>query len=211
MCTHTKAPAIKVDEVDLNIPIFDGHDDDLPFTAAPSLNPPQPPHPYIPECAADSLSPPKRPHKAAPEYHLPVGIPAIPPAPVCHSGHEHHVPHQPENVYGDNCHPVDQLKDIERDKASAPSRSRIPKSFPDAVPFDISAPDTTAADLSKDEIEHITRKEEGMLNICLLSKAIQLDSITMDPSKKLICEWTYRDIYKLPVDETAKWKAACCK
>ena len=33
----------------------------------------------------------------------------------------------------------------------------------------------------------------------------------MDPSKKLICEWTYRNIHKLPVDKTAKWKAACCE
>ena len=40
---------------------------------------------------------------------------------------------------------------------------------------------------------------------------IQLDSTTTDPSKKPIHKWTYRDIHKLLVDETAKWKAACHK
>ena len=50
-----------------------------------------------------------------------------------------------------------------------------------------------------------------MLNIYLLSKVIQLDNTIMDPSKKPIYEWTYRDIHKLPVDKTTKWKAACCE
>ena len=48
-----------------------------------------------------------------------------------------------------------------------------------------------------------------MLNTYLLLKAIQLDSTTVNPSKKPICEWIYRDIHKLPTDETIKWKAAC--
>ena len=70
-------------------------------------------------------------------------------------------------------------------------------------------PDTTATDLSEYEIKCITREEGGALNTYLLSKAIWLDNTTVDPSKKPICKWTYRDIHKLPVDETAKWKAAC--
>ena len=40
MCMYTKAPAIKDDEVDLDIPTLDGHDDDLPPAAAPPLNSP---------------------------------------------------------------------------------------------------------------------------------------------------------------------------
>ena len=90
--------------------------------------------------------------------NVPVEIPAIPPAPICHSEHKHHVPYQPGNIYGDNHHPVNQLKDIKRDEASTPSRSRIPRSFPDTAPSNISVPDMTAANLSEDEIEHITRE-----------------------------------------------------
>ena len=186
MHIHTKAPAIKDDEVDLDIPTLNGHDNDLPPATAPPFNLPQSPHPCTLEHAAHLLSPPRRPYKAAPEHCLPVGIPAVSLAPVCCSGHEHHVPHQPENVYGDDCHPVDQLKDIKRDEASISSGSRIPRSFPDAAHPDILVPNTTAANLSTDEIEHITRKEGGVLNTYLLSKAIQLDSTKVDPSKKLI-------------------------
>ena len=87
MHMHNKAPAIKDDEVDLNIPTLNGHDDDLPPTATPPFNPLQPSYPCMPEYAAHPLSPPRRPHKAAPEHCLPVGIPAIPSAPTCHSGH----------------------------------------------------------------------------------------------------------------------------
>ena len=159
MHTYTKAPAIEVDEVDLDIPALNGHDDDLSPAAASPLNPPQPPQPHTPECATHSLSPLRRPHKATPKCCPPIGIPAVPPAPVCHSGHEHCVPHQPESVYSDNCHPINQLKDIERDEASTPSGSRIPGSFPNIAPLDISVPDTTATNLSKDEIECITREK----------------------------------------------------
>ena len=80
------------------------------------------------------------------------------------------------------------ITDIEKDKASIPFGSRISGSFPDAAPPDISVFDTTAADLSEDEIEHIIRKGGGVLNTYLLSKAIWLDNTTVDPSKKLIYE-----------------------
>ena len=176
-----------------------------------TLNPSQPPHSCMPECTACPLSLPRRPCKAASERCLPVGIPAIPLTSVRCSGHEHYVPHWPRNVYGDDCHPVNQLKDIERDETSTPSGSRIPESFPDVVPSDISIPDTTATNLSEDEIECITREEGGALNTYLLSKAIQLDSTTMDLSKKPIYKWTYRDIHELPADEITKWKAICHK
>ena len=48
MCT--KALAIKDDEDDLDIPALDGHDDDLPPAAVPSLNPSHPPYPHMSEC-----------------------------------------------------------------------------------------------------------------------------------------------------------------
>ena len=185
-CMCNKAFAIEDDEVDLDIPTLDGHNDDLPPTAAPPLNPPQPPCLHILEYAACPLSPPRRPCKAAPECCLPIGIPTMPLAPVCYSGHKCCIPHQPENIYGDNCHPVDQLKDIERDKAFTPIGNRISGSFPDTAPPDISVSDTIAINLSKDEIEHITREGGGVLNTYLLSKVIQLDSTTVDPSKKSI-------------------------
>ena len=69
----------------------------------------------------------------------------------------------------------------------------------------------TATDLSEDEIECIIREGGGALNTYLLSKAIWLDIRIADPSKKPICKWTYRDIHKLPADETAKWKVICCE
>ena len=78
--TCIKAPAIEDDEVDLDIPALNDHDDNLPSAAAPPFNPPQSPHPCTPEHAAHPLSPPRRPHKAAPECCPPVGIPAVPPA-----------------------------------------------------------------------------------------------------------------------------------
>ena len=43
----------------------------------------------------------------------PASPPAIPPAPA-RPQHECHVPHQPGNVYGDDRHPVEQVKEIER-------------------------------------------------------------------------------------------------
>ena len=92
-CMHTKAPTIEDNEVDLDIPALNGHDDDLSPAAAPPLNPPQPPHPHIPEHAAYPLSSPQRPHKAAPECRPPVEIPAVLLVPVHHSGHEHCIPH----------------------------------------------------------------------------------------------------------------------
>ena len=114
---------------------------------------------------------------------------------VCYSRCECCIPYWPGNIYDDDYHPVNQLKDIKSDEASASSGSRIPESFPDAMPLDISIPDVTAADLSEDEIEHITREGGGALNTYLLSKIIWLDSTITDPSKKPICEWTYRGIY----------------
>ena len=153
----------------------------------------------------------RRPHKAASKHCLPVGIPAVPPAPVCHSGHKHCVPHQPGNIYSDDCHLVNQHKNINRDKASTPSRSRIPGSFPNAAPSNISVPDMTATNLCENEIEHIIREGRGVLNTYLLSKVIQLDNTTMDLFKKPICKWIYRDIHKLPADEIAEWKATCHK
>ena len=143
---------------------------------------------------------------AAPECCPPVEIPAMPLAPVCCSGCKCYMPHQPENVYGDDCHPVDQFKDIERDEASKTSRSRIPGSFPDAIPPNISVPDMIATNLFKNEIECIIREGGGALNTYPLSKVIQLDNITVDPSKKPICKWIYRNIYKPPVDEIIEWK-----
>ena len=89
--------------------------------AAPPSHQPQPPCPHMPEHAAHPLLPPRRPCKAASEHCLPIGISAALLAPVHYLGHEHCMPHQPGNVYGDDCHPVQQLKNIKRDKASAPS------------------------------------------------------------------------------------------
>ena len=133
--------------------------------------------------AVQLLSPPRRPCKAAPKCNLPVGISAVPPAPIWHPRHEHYILYWPDNVYCDHHHLVNQLKDIKRDKASASSESRIPGSFPDAVPPNISVSDMTATNLSKDEIECITREGGDALNTYLLSKVIWLDSITIDPSK----------------------------
>ena len=187
-CTCVKATIIKNDEDDLDISTLNGNDDDLPPAAAPPLNPPQPPCSCMPEYAACPFSSPRRPCKAAPEHCPPVGILAILPAPISHSGHKHHMPHQLENIYSDNHHPVNQLKDIERDEAFTPSESRIPGSFPNAVPSDISVPNMTATDLSKDKIKCIIKEGGGVLNTYLLLKVIQLDNTTTDPSKKLIHE-----------------------
>ena len=141
--------------------------------------------------------------------------PAIPPAPI-HPQHERRVPHRPSNVYGDNRHPVEQVKEIEckshwHDIIREPGPSHRPEpqmpgnlsSTPIAPPAHTPMPPTTSD--SKDDIERLCCEGGADLAAFLMSKAIPIQAISAET--KPIHEWTYRDILKLPAAVQEEWKA----
>ena len=50
--------------------------------------------------------------------------------------------------------------------------------------------------------------QEGGVNLInfLLSKAIDNEIV---PNPSSVCEWTYRDILKMPLEQQKEWKTAC--
>ena len=83
-------------------------DDDDYRPRSPAAHPPSPP-PVPPRMPSPRLAMPMPPALCK---QRPAALPAIPPAPA-RPQREHHVPHQPGNVYGNNRHPVEQVKEIE--------------------------------------------------------------------------------------------------
>ena len=125
---------------------------------SPGVRPPSPPVP--PHTPSPCLAMPMPP---APHNQRPAAPPAIPPAPA-RPQHEHCVPHQPGNVYGNDQHPVEQVKEIEHklcwhDIIGEPGPSHRPEpqmsgnlpSTPIAPPAHTPTPPTTSD--SKDDVE----------------------------------------------------------
>ena len=147
----------------------------------------------------------------------PAAPPAIPPAPA-HPQHERHVPHRPGNVYGDDQHPVEQVKEIERksrwhDIIKEPGPSHRPElqmpgnlpGTPVAPPAHTPTPPTTSD--SEDDIEWLCHEGGADLVAFLMSKAIPIKAVSAET--KPIHKWTYREILKLPAAAQEEWKAAC--
>ena len=153
----------------------------------------------------------------APRKQRPAAPPAIPPAPArpqC----EHHVPHRSGNVYGDDQHPVEQVKEIEcksrwHDIIREPGPSHRPEpqmpgnlpSTPVAPPAHTPMPPTTSD--SEDDVEQLCHEGGADLAAFLMSKAIPIKAVSAET--KPIHKWTYRDILKLSTAAQEEWKAAC--
>ena len=60
---------------------------------------------------------------------------------------------------------------------------------------------------SKDDIEQLCCEGGVDLAAFLMLKAIPMQAVSAET--KPICEWTYRDILKLPAAAQEEWKAAC--
>ena len=79
---------------------------------------------------------------------------------------------------------------------------------PIVLPAHTPMPPTTSN--SEDDVEWLCHEEGADLAAFLMSKAIPIQAISAET--KPICEWTYRDILKLPTAAQEEWKAACqCK
>ena len=186
----------------------DAYQPGLPAACPPSP-PPVPSHMPSP-CLAMPMPPaPCKQRSAAP--------PAIPPAPTCPQ-HEHCVPHWPSNVYGDNQHLVEQVKEIEcrshrHDIIGEPGPSHWPEpqmpgnlpGTPVVPPAHTPIPPTTSD--SEDDIEWLCHKGGAELAALLMSKAIPIQAVSAET--KPICKWTYRDILKLSAATQEQWKATC--
>ena len=107
-----------------------------------------------------------------------------PSAPTCPQ-HECHVPHRPGNVYGDDQHPVEQVKEIERKscwhdiirepRLSHQLESQMPGNLPStpiAPPAHTPTPPTTSD--SKDDVEWLCHEGGADLAAFLMSKAIPI-------------------------------------
>ena len=147
----------------------------------------------------------------------PAAPPAIPPAPTCPQ-HECCASHRPGNVYGDDQHLVEQVKEIEHkscwhDIIGEPGLSHQPEpqmpgnlpSTPIAPPAHTPTP-PTASD-SEDDVERLCHEGGADLAAFLMSKAIPIQAVSAET--KPIRKWTYRDILKLPAAAQDEWKAAC--
>ena len=124
--------------------------------------------------------------------------PAVPPAPCC-SGRERRVPVRLDNIYGDDCHPTEQVHGIER-KDCDTHRQPLPGQFPDTP---ILPP--PAADTSKDDVERLCHEGGSGLATYLLFMALPAVSAENKP----IHEWPYRDIQTLPPDQQKEWRKVC--
>ena len=126
--------------------------------------------------------------------------------------------HQLNNVYGDNQHLVEQVKEIEckscwRDIVREPRPSywlepQMPGNLPGTpVAPPAHTPTSPTTSDSEDDIEQLCHEGGVDLAAFLMSKAISIQAVSAEI--KPIREWTYRDILKLPAAAQEKWKATC--
>ena len=78
-------------------------------------------------------------------------------------------------------------------------------STPITPPAHTPMPPTTSD--SKDDVERLCHEGGADLAAFLMSKAIPIKAVSAET--KPICEWTYRDILKLPAAAQEEWKATC--
>ena len=146
----------------------------------------------MPPAVPTSIRQPPAPRKQCPPP------PAVPPAP-CRSGREHRIPIHPDNIYGDDRHPTDQVHDIEHEDHDT-CQQPLPGQFPNTP-----VPPPPATNTSEDDVEQLCCEGGSRLATYLLSKALP----TVSVEKKPICKWTYRDIQTLPPDRQKEWRKVC--
>ena len=109
-------------------------------------------------------------------------------------------------MYGEQQHPIEQLRDIKsaslwRETVGEAPRPPQPDT-PDHVPGGF--PDTSATP-SEDDVQKMC-KEGGANLVCfLMGKALR----TRKPQYESVCNWSYKDIACLPQAEQKLWRLAC--
>ena len=90
----------------------------------------------------------------------------------------------------------------------------VPGGLPEQTEPDL--PSTTGDDLqSEDEVDqqlltHLAQEGGVKYLDLLLAKAVSLHDLG-SPDTSNICEWTFRDILKMPSEKQKEWRKACCE
>jgi hypothetical protein len=126
---------------------------------------------------------------------------------------------RPGNIYGDGRHPTEVEKDVEwtrtwKDMVGKPGSSRTKPVTPSVPPGGVSdGPESkdpqTDSEGDVDDLLRLAREGGVEFLNQLLSKAVPPDLETPDTAN--VCEWTFRDIIKMPKATQQEWKQACCK
>ena len=139
------------------------------------------------------------------------------------SGREQKIASCPDNIYGDNRHPVEQFKDAQKqskwrqlvgDKehlgcSHAPTPTATDKvPGPSAVHNNPSNNDNSGALSDDNHLAQLCQEGGVELMHYLLMQAV---SDSSQPNVQNIREWTYRDITHLTKAEQEEWKTACCE
>ena len=167
------------------------------------------PAPRTPSPARNQPTPPSAPQHPGPALRRQnAQRPVVNPS--AHPQRECRAPVCPGHVYGERRHPVEQLWDIKSasrwrrtvGEASRPPLQQQQPDAPDHVPGGF--PDTSATP-SEEDVEKTC--EEGGANLVhfLMGKALT----TRDPQYENVCDWSYRDIARLPQAEQKLWRLAC--
>ena len=132
------------------------------------------------------------------------------------------IPTCPGNVYGECRHPTEIEKDVQRNRNWKQMTEHMPSSFRDdstsgqqpatsQTDLPVSSSETPLPAASEDEIEELLRlqREGGVKYLdLLLAKAVPaIDSESPDTAN--ICEWTFKDIRRMPSASQKEWKQAC--
>ena len=137
------------------------------------------------------------------------------------------VPTRPDNVYGEDRHPTQITKDVERSSKwkemvgkqpgrsrsdSTPGQRQIPGGFPETNPDPPPAESEAPPEPSEDEVDDLLSRlaQEGGVKFLdhLLAKAVpSADLEPLDTSN--VREWTYKDIMRMPAAQQKEWKTAC--
>jgi hypothetical protein len=152
-----------------------------------------------------------------PQTGSPSPPPAEEPVPLRRSSRLRKVPTRPGNVYRDSRHPTEVEKDIEwtrtwKDMVGKLGSSHTKPVTPSVPPGGFSngsesEDPQTDSEGDVDDLLHLAREGGVEFLNQLLAKAVPPDSETPDTAN--VCEWTFRDIIKMPKDAQQEWKQAC--
>ena len=196
--------------------------------------PPPPPHTPsrqtpVPQDPDEDLAPPPErtaPSPAPESEHEQEREPTPPPPLPRRSERERRIPTRPRNVYGDNRHPVQQYRDVQRMRQWRDMvGDRRGRSLPPSAPRQLRVPGPSHGEPQResdtplppsrgsvDEVEDLLVAQlvqEGGVELVryLLAKAVPPTESTAESTP--IREWTYKDIMRMPEAQQREWKAAC--
>ena len=131
------------------------------------------------------------------------------------------IPTRLGNIYGEHRHPTTIEKDIQQSRTwqkmteCMPGSSRDNDSSEQPTNSNTAPPcasiETPLMDPSDDEVDDLLRlQREGGVKYLehLLAKAVPPSDLE-SPDSANICEWTFRDILKMPSASQKEWKQAC--